>query len=183
MIKNKKAAMEMSVGTIVTIVLLMAVLVLGLVLIRTIFTSSVENVKAIDENIKSQITTLFAEDNSKKVIIYPTDRSISLNPGDSGGFAFSVRNTGNDAATFQYTVNVAEVAHNCQMSEAQADTLLILGREDDFSLPSLQILEHPIHVNFEIPEEAPKCAINYELRVDKEGELCLQTINILLEIE
>jgi hypothetical protein len=32
--KNKKAAMEMSVGTIVTIVLLMAVLVLGLTLTK-----------------------------------------------------------------------------------------------------------------------------------------------------
>jgi len=35
--KSKRAAMEMSVGTIVTIVLLMTVLILGLVLVRSIF--------------------------------------------------------------------------------------------------------------------------------------------------
>ena len=51
----------MSVGTIVTIVLLMAMLVLGLVLVRTIFTGSTENIKDIDRKVKDQITKLFAE--------------------------------------------------------------------------------------------------------------------------
>ena len=37
---NKKAAMEMSVGTIVTIVLLMSVLVLGIFMIQKIFSGS-----------------------------------------------------------------------------------------------------------------------------------------------
>ena len=51
--KNKHAAMEMSVGTIVTIVLLMAVLVLGLVLVRTIFKNSTESIDSIDEQVKN----------------------------------------------------------------------------------------------------------------------------------
>jgi len=53
--KNNKAAMEMSVGTIVTIVLLTAVLILGLVLIRTIFQSSTESIESIDTAIKAEI--------------------------------------------------------------------------------------------------------------------------------
>ncbi len=52
MIKNKKAAMEMSVGTIVTIVLLMAVLVLGLTMTRTIFRGATENIKDLDSGVK-----------------------------------------------------------------------------------------------------------------------------------
>jgi len=52
MIKNRRAAMEMSVGTIVTIVLLMTVLILGLVLVRTIFSSAKYNVDVIDEKIR-----------------------------------------------------------------------------------------------------------------------------------
>ena len=47
--------MQMSVGTIVTIVLLMTVLILGLVLTRTIFTSSIENINSIDDSIKEEI--------------------------------------------------------------------------------------------------------------------------------
>ena len=42
MFSKKRGAMEMSVGTIVTIVLLMTVLVLGIFLVQRIFTSSTE---------------------------------------------------------------------------------------------------------------------------------------------
>ena len=69
------------------------------------------------------------------------------------------------------------------MSEAQAENLLIFGRDGEVNIPSLGILEHPVHVNFEIPEEAPKCSINYELEVRKNGELYLATTTILLEIK
>jgi len=181
--KNKRAAMEMSVGTIVTIVLLMAVLVLGLVLVRSIFTSSIENVDAIDENIKSQIQVLFSEDTSKKVLIYPTSREIGVKQGESGGFAFSIRNTGFDTSTFRYEINVAEIAHTCSMSEAQADSLLILGRVGEFEIPSGDVLENPVHVNFQIDESAPLCSINYGLNVYKDGEVYLPTLTVKLEIQ
>ena len=47
--------MQMSVGTIVTIVLLMTVLILGLVLVRTIFGGAVENIDNIDQAVKNEI--------------------------------------------------------------------------------------------------------------------------------
>ena len=56
--KNKKAAMEMSVGTIVTIVLLMTVLILGLVMIRTIFKGSIENINSVDQSVKNEINKI-----------------------------------------------------------------------------------------------------------------------------
>jgi len=170
--------MEMSVGTIVTIVLLMAVLVLGLVLVRTIFTGATENIEAIDEAIKSQISTLFSEDNAKKVVILPASREFSIKKGESGGFAFSIRNTGSDTKTFNYDVKVLEVARTCRMSVQDADRLLILGRSGAVTLPSLEVLEHPIHVNFRVPDDASKCDINYALDITG-----MSTITIKLEIK
>jgi len=67
-IKNKKAAMEMTVGTIVTIVLLMSALVLGLILTKTIFVNTTENVNTINDQVKNEIKNLFAEDNTKLVV-------------------------------------------------------------------------------------------------------------------
>tara|TARA_Y100000310_G_scaffold295555_1_gene327033 strand:+ start:2199 stop:2486 length:288 start_codon:yes stop_codon:yes gene_type:complete len=43
---NNKGAMKMSVGTIVTIVLLMTVLIIGLVFVRTIFSSEEDKEKS-----------------------------------------------------------------------------------------------------------------------------------------
>jgi len=57
----KRAAMEMSVGTIVTIVLLMALLVLGLFFIRNIMCSGIVLTDQIDEKVSNEIKGLFGE--------------------------------------------------------------------------------------------------------------------------
>lgn len=66
--KNKKGAMEMTVGTIVTIVLLMSALVLGLILTKVIFTKTTESVENIDNQMKGEINNLFGEDGKTFVI-------------------------------------------------------------------------------------------------------------------
>jgi hypothetical protein len=66
--KNKRAAMEMTVGTIVTIVLLMSALVLGLILTKTIFGKTTENVENIDAQVKGEINDLFGEEGTGFVI-------------------------------------------------------------------------------------------------------------------
>lgn len=67
--RDKKAAMEMTVGTIVTIVLLMSALVLGLVLTKTIFSNTTDSVNSIDEQMKTEINDLFEQDSSKSIIV------------------------------------------------------------------------------------------------------------------
>jgi hypothetical protein len=59
---QKKAAMEMSMGTIVTIVLLIAVLILGLVFVRKIMCSGIILTDKIDEGLTNEITSLFGQD-------------------------------------------------------------------------------------------------------------------------
>jgi len=73
--KSKKAAMEMSVGTIVTIVLLMSVLVLGLFLVQKIFNLGTGAVDAIDSQVQNEITKIFTEE-GKSVAIYPSSGEI-----------------------------------------------------------------------------------------------------------
>ena len=48
LMRKKKAAIELSVGTIVVIVLAMSMLILGLVLIRNIFKGSIDNFDALN---------------------------------------------------------------------------------------------------------------------------------------
>jgi len=56
---SKKAAMEMSMGTIVTIVLLMSVLILGLVFVKNIMCSGIILTDDISSNVKNEIKGLF----------------------------------------------------------------------------------------------------------------------------
>jgi len=110
MIKHKKAAMEMSVGTIVTIVLLMSVLVLGIFFVQKIFRTGTNAIDTIDSEVQNQISQLFSEE-GKKVAIYPTSRQITLKKNDDPkGFAFSVRNNDVESADFSYRVYAVDAS-------------------------------------------------------------------------
>ncbi len=187
--KNKHAAMEMSVGTIVTIVLLMSVLILGLVLVRTIFSGTIENIGSIDQSVKSEISKLFSEDSTKKVIIYPPAREITIKKGEEGGFGFSIRNTEEDTSAsavnkFTYEVSTGEIG--CKgIDKTAADRFIILGKSTTtgINIPSGDSLESPILVKFGIPESASICNLRYNLDIKKNGKQYLPTLTVDLKIK
>jgi len=59
---NKKAAMELSMGTIVIIVLSVTLLVLGMVFIRGLMCSGIQIGEKVDEGVKNELRTLFGTD-------------------------------------------------------------------------------------------------------------------------
>jgi len=59
MINKKIGAMEMSIGTIVTIGILMVVLIMGMYLVRTIMCSGITLTEEISENAKNEVSSLF----------------------------------------------------------------------------------------------------------------------------
>lgn len=167
---NKRAAMEMSVGTIVTIVLLMTVLILGLVLVRTIFRGSIENIESIDEAVKNEIRKLFSEDASRKVVVFPSSRQITLKKGDDPkGFAFSVKNQHNEEKFFTYSVKADPAFDFSKCGSAfvisRANDWLLIG-SGSFTLGESGSMELPELVLFDIPETAPLCTIPYNLKID-----------------
>jgi len=60
-IMNKKAALEMSVGTIVIIVIAVTMLILGIVLVRNIMCSAMVLTDQVTDNAKKEIGALFGE--------------------------------------------------------------------------------------------------------------------------
>lgn len=166
--KNKRAAMEMSVGTIVTIVLLMTVLILGLVLVRSIFSSAIENIDGIDQAVKNEINKLFAEDSSRKIVVYPSTRKITIKKGTENlGFGFSIRNVEENSESFSYKVSAVEVSCD-EMRLSDAENLISLGKErSGIELPAGSIMTDPIFVRFNIPATAPPCEVRYQVQVYK----------------
>jgi len=169
MLSEKKATMEMSVGTIVTIVLLMTVLVLGIFLVQKIFGASTNAIETIDNEVQDQIKKLFTSE-GKKLAVYPTSQEITLKKGDTPkGFAFSVKNKDVETAEFSYIVEADDVSDcGSSLTKAKADDFL-LGGSGSFSLGPGNSLEIPRLVKFNIPETTPPCTIIYNLEVEKDG--------------
>lgn len=168
--KNKKAAMEMSVGTIVTIVLLMSVLVLGLMLTKNIFDSSNKAITGIDEGVSNEVNNLFKVEN-QKLSVLPKDARATIKKGDTGskGFAFSVRN--NLEETHEFTYNVIYVQDSCGIGSTGAETLFEFKSypTGTFNLGSGETLDSAKKIFFKLTEGVPLCTIEFLLKIDREN--------------
>ena len=173
----------MSVGTLVTIVLLVGVLILGIFLIQKIFSGSTDAIDSINNEVTNQINDLFSRDGDQRISVAPPSREIKLKQGDDPkGFAFSVRNTGVESADFSYTVEVDDIS-NCgsTMTEDIANSY-ILGGTGSFSLGPGDKLSLPRLVRFDLPESAPPCTVIYNLNV-KKGNVPYDTAQVFVTIK
>jgi|TARA_Y100000310_G_C20484634_1_gene716302 hypothetical protein len=82
--RNKQGALELSIGTIVVIVIGMSMLILGLVLVKTIFTGSTAAIGQLNDKVQGEISSLFVEE-GKDIVVMTSDRSnrVKVKPGDS----------------------------------------------------------------------------------------------------
>ncbi|MBR9701698.1 hypothetical protein GOV13_02130 [Candidatus Pacearchaeota archaeon] len=181
-ITSKKAAMEMSVGTIVTIVLLMTVLILGLVLVRSIFSGAIKNIEGIDSAVESEIQKLFAESNTKKIVIIPSTREVEIKKGeDTRGFGFSIRNIGESADRFSYSISAEEASCDIRLSEAE--DLIALGKDkNNIQIPAGDIMEYPTFIKFGIPETFPPCKITYAISMEKGTKIYGSSVEVYLTV-
>ncbi len=177
--------MEMTMGTMVTIVLLTIVLILGGYFISKIFASSTENIDSIDTAVKNEINKLFTEDSSKKVVIYPPTRKIKIQKGKENlGFGLSIRNVKEQEAKFSYEISAIETS--CGMRLTEADDLISLGKErTNIQLAAGSMMADPVFVRFKIPETSPPCQIRYEIKIfdgSKSGPIYGTPVDVDLEI-
>ena len=168
---NKKGALELSVGTIVVIVIAMSMLILGLVLVRNIFSGATEATELINNNVKAQINQLFNQEGTKTVVYLP-DNQADVEKGKTYNVRFGIKNVVQGEASagkFTYQVSVGEIENGCQLSEQQAETYIRLGKSGALDiLPGEEHKEQIIQVR--ASETAPLCSIKYDIKVKKDGQ-------------
>ncbi len=167
--KSEKGAIELSMSTIVVLVLAMSMLILGLVLIRTIFTGAKYNVDTINDKVREQINQLFVED--EKMVIYLADNKVDVKSGSIWGVAFAIKNLvkgQTDSGKFSYNVvvnNPNEIKTNCGgLSEKEALSWIQAGRQGSLTLAPGESGYDVIR--FGIPDGAPLCIVRYTINVD-----------------
>ncbi len=165
-IKSKRAAMEMSVGTMVTIVLLMVVLVLGIFFIQKIFSSATNAIDTVDKEVQSQIEKVFSQ-GDKKTAFYPTSRDVIVKKGDDPkGFGFAVRNPDTEDSTFTFTTTATDASKCGSTFDLEdAQDMLLVG-SGSFDVGTGEISDVRI-VKFVVPESAPPCTIGYSLKIKR----------------
>lgn len=167
-LKNKTGAMEMSVGTIVTIVLLMTVLILGLILVKNIFSSAKGVIDLTTSQLEDEVNKLFGED--KELVIYPRTRFLEIKQGETDGVGIGIKNLLSGVAgtkKFSYEVIVSD-SSDCTESKEEVETWFKTGRsESDIPIPVGSIAIQK--VLFNIPIGSSLCTVRFRVNVDAEG--------------
>lgn len=171
-IKNRKGAVELSVGTIVILVIGMTMLILGIALVRTIFQGATDSVDKIDEGVKAELNKLF-ESGDKKVVVRLPNNEIKIKKGDSVGIAFAIRNTiqgESQAGMFSYQVKAVSVETGCSLPLTTAQSYVRLNGERS-GIPILPG-DEPAYffVKIQPSSSAPLCSVAYDIEVKKDGQ-------------
>ena len=168
-IGNKRGALELSIGTIVILVLAMSMLILGLILIRTIFSGAKFNVETMNKKVEAEINKLFVED--QRAVLYLPNRIAVVKQGSDFGLGFGIQNA---IATqkFRWAVTVADdkIRMKCGISEREAEAWITTGGTGSVEVASGQ--KYTDIIRFNIPEGAVSdistCLIRYKLVIKKE---------------
>ncbi|MFH1307977.1 MAG: hypothetical protein ABIH72_03925 [archaeon] len=170
--RGKKGALEMSIGTIVVIVLAMTMLILGLVLVRTIFQGAKYNVATMNDKVKDEISKLFVED--RKIVVYLSNQKAEIKQGDEWGVAWAVKNlqTGTtEAAKLSYDIEISDdnIRKNCGVSESEAQDWIKLGASES-NIPVNPGDSTYRIVRISLPENAPLCLTRYRIDTKLDGQ-------------
>jgi len=166
----KRGAIELSIGTIVIIVLAMSMLILGLVLVKNIFSTSNDIVDMTDDQLRDRISTIWGED--KKLVAYPTSREIEVKPGEVSGFGIGIKNLGKGSSPptdFRYEVVVSDedIERKCGIGASEAEGWIVTGRAESLEIAPGEFTSGKVLI--EIPEGSSLCTFRYRINVGAGG--------------
>ena len=81
MIYKKRGALELSISTVVILVIAMSMLVLGIVLVNKILGGATDSVDTLNDKVKGEINSLFSEEGSKIGIKLGGDKTAKVEQG------------------------------------------------------------------------------------------------------
>jgi len=170
--RGKKGAVELSVGTIVILVLAMTMLIMGIVLIRGIFKGATYNVAVLNEKVRGEINKLFTEDD--KLVVYLADNIAKVEQGGDYGVAFGIKNL--ETGTMQVGIfssevvisNPSEVQSKCGISSSAVENWMTGSSEANIPISPGQA-GYGL-VRFNVPKTAPLCTIRFRINIKKDNQ-------------
>lgn len=106
---NNKAAFEMSITTIVIIVIAVIMLILGLVFVRTIMCGALNMAKTTLEGAQGEINKLFGEQQGGEVVCMGTKSTLAIIPNKYNVVGCGFNTEVNKAYTYSFTIDSAYV--------------------------------------------------------------------------
>lgn len=160
----KKRGMELTISTLVVIILALFMLVMGTVLVKKMYCAALTGVNSASELTEQEIQNLFS-DQGNNVVVKKLENKVSK--GTYHGVGFVVKNIGSSSTGFNYRITVVDLG-DCHITKQSAENYIITKKSATFNVASGGTYSDV--VEFNIPKEAPLCSLKYQIEVNKDGE-------------
>ena len=182
--QNKKGAMEMSMGMIVTIVLIVSVMIIGLVLIQKIGKSATGAIDLTDQQLQSKINEIFSDSEDQRSVLFPRTGEIEIKKGKSDAVGIMIINQLESLEeTFSFETSLADKG-SCNMDDTQLESFIDSGG----SRASIRLASgdksNALKIFFKIPESATLCSnIIYQIDISKGDGTIYHRQEVVVTIE
>ncbi len=166
---NRKAAVELSVSTIVIIVLAMTMLILGLVLVRSIMCGAIGLTGDVNSKVRGEITKLFDATGGEVVCLGSGDKPITLIPGGDADIIYCAIKATEPG---RYKIVVKPDSIKGSISKDKVKSWIIGTGEQKWEgsvAPGDETPKKIIRLN--VPDNAAEELVQMQVEIYKNGEL------------
>ena len=172
MVRNKRAAIEMSIGTIVTLVLSVTLLIILIGFITKVGNFGNDIIDQTDDQVMKKITSAFMNGEIEEISIAPIDGALEVKAGSDSQFGLVIGNTlegvNGATTTFSYEIFVNENdLGTCGKTKAELESLIPTGKSDSGIIVSPGDVSNLLRVPLFIPKGFPTCTFRYRINVYK----------------
>jgi len=170
-LKNKRAAFEMSMSTIIIIVLSISFLILGLVLLKSIYGTASGSIDVLDDKLGSELQKIFTDENRNLVIYLGEDKKASVRAGTTDfGIAVASQSINNvrieDKSKIQYKLSLDESSpRGCTKILGKTRTVGLFAQSFDVWLNSTAF-------------EGPISKFQIRINVPASTQICTQLVEV-----
>lgn len=162
--KNRKGAIELSMTTIVIVVLSLTLLIMGFVLIRNIMCGAIYLTQDINDKAREQVVSLFGSSSGNEVAcIGQGSEAVSIFPDSENWIMCSIRAP--EESGYEFTLRVDD-----QLSDVDPVQIRRWLKATNKKITIAPGDDDPLKVSrFEIPNNAPEGNVAIDVEVRKSG--------------
>jgi len=162
--KNKKGQLELSIGTIVVLVVGVSMLILGIILVRSIMCSGLQITEDLSTGVRNEVKNLFGADKLGVKCVGQGGAEVNLGTGGKRSLVCIFKS--DEAAKYTVTVDKIESLTASVSSEIANTWVLDKGWSGNV-VPGQE--QEEVVVLFNLPRDAPNTALKISMTATKEG--------------
>lgn len=161
---RKKAALEMSIGTIVIIVIAVTMLIMGIVFVRSIMCGALGLTGDLNNRVKGEIENLFGATGAEVQCLGAGGEPVKMLPGKTNNIYCGIKAT----KTAKYSIELISYEGTISTKSEIKNWLITDSWQGDVS-PGDEIPKKVVRVN--IPDNAPEETLMLQIAIKKDGNL------------